>query len=542
MDAVSRTPVPANEPVRQYQPGSHERAVLESKIKELAGQRAELTMTIDGQQQMAAGEKIDVVQPHNKAHVLGQLGNATNVDVAAAIYAAKQAAPGWRALDFDDRAAIFLKAAELLAGPWRATVNAATMLGQSKSPFQAEIDAACELIDFWRYNVHFARRVLSEQPESAPGTWNRMEYRPLEGFVLAITPFNFTSIAGNLPTAPALLGNVVVWKPSPTQQLSAHYLMRLLEAAGLPPGVINLVTGDGQAVSQVALTHPDLAGIHFTGSTATFQHLWRTVGENIARYRNYPRLVGETGGKDFVIVHPSADVGSVAATLIRGAFEYQGQKCSAASRAYLPQSVWSRIRDDFIAQVESLTMGDVTADLSLFMGAVIDARAFAKHAAALERARNSASISVLAGGRADDAEGFFVRPTVLEGSDPADEIFTTEYFGPILGVHVFEDAQYADVVAQAADISPYALTGAIIAQDRAAIAEATDALRFSAGNFYINDKPTGAVVGQQPFGGARASGTNDKAGSIFNLIRWVNTRTIKELFVPPTDYRYPHMG
>ena len=393
MDAVSRTPVPANEPVRQYQPGSHERAALESKIKELAGQRAELTMTIGGRQQMATGELIDVVQPHNRTHVLGQLGNATSVDVAAAIYAAKQAAPGWRALDFDDRAAIFLKAADLLAGPWRATLNAATILGQSKSPYQAEIDAACELIDFWRYNVYFARRLLSEQPESAPGVWNRMEYRPLEGFVLAITPFNFTSIAGNLPTAPALLGNVVVWKPSPTQQLAAHYIMRLLEAAGLPPGVINLVTGDGQAVSQVALTHPDLAGIHFTGSTGTFQHLWRTVGENIARYRNYPRLVGETGGKDFVIVHPSADQQSLAATLIRGAFEYQGQKCSAASRAYVPESVWNRTRDDFLAQVESLTMGDVASDLSLFMGAVIDARAFAKHAAAIERARNTASIT-----------------------------------------------------------------------------------------------------------------------------------------------------
>ena len=542
MDAVSRTPVPVNEPVRQYQPGSHERTVLESKIKDLAGQRAELTMTIGGRQQMAAGEKIDVVQPHNKTHVLGQLGNATDVDVAAAIYAAKQAAPGWRALSFDDRAAIFLKAAELLAGPWRATLNAATMLGQSKSPFQAEIDAACELIDFWRYNVYYARKMLSEQPESAPGAWNRMEYRPLEGFVLAITPFNFTSIAGNLPTAPALLGNVVVWKPSPTQQLSAHYLMRLLEAAGLPPGVINLVTGDGQAVSQVALTHPDLAGIHFTGSTATFQHLWRTVGENIARYRNYPRLVGETGGKDFVIVHPSADQQPLAATLIRGAFEYQGQKCSAASRAYVPESVWARTRDDFIAQVESLTMGDVAADLSLFMGAVIDARAFAKHAAALERARNTESIKILAGGRADDTEGFFVRPTVLQGADPADEIFTTEYFGPILAVHVYPDAAYAEMLAQAADVTPYALTGSILATDRAAIAQATDQLRYSAGNFYINDKPTGAVVGQQPFGGARASGTDDKAGSVYNLIRWVSARAIKELFAPPSDYRYPHMG
>ncbi len=542
MDAVTRTPVPANEPVKQYQPGSHERAVLESKIKELTGQRAELTMTIGGAQQMAAGDPIEVVQPHNRHHVLGQLGNASSVDVAAAIYAAKQAAPAWRALDFDDRAAIFLKAADLLAGPWRATVNAATMLGQSKSPFQAEIDAACELIDFWRYNVYFARRMLSEQPDSAPGTWNRMEYRPLEGFVVAITPFNFTSIAGNLPTAPALLGNVVIWKPSPTQQLAAHYLMRLLEAAGLPPGVINLVTGDGHAVSQVALPHPDLAGIHFTGSTGTFQHLWRAVGDNIARYRNYPRVVGETGGKDFVIVHPSADQSSLAAILIRGAFEYQGQKCSAASRAYVPESVWSRWRDDFLAQVESLTMGDVTADLSLFMGAVIDDRAFAKHAAAIERARSRASVKVLAGGRYDDTDGYFVWPTVLECSDPADEVFTTEYFGPILAVHVYPDGAYEQMVAQAADVSPYALTGSVIATDRAAIAHATEALRYSAGNFYINDKPTGAIVGQQPFGGARASGTDDKAGSIFNLTRWVSARAIKELFVPPSDYRYPHMG
>jgi 1-pyrroline-5-carboxylate dehydrogenase len=542
MDAVSRTPVPVNEPVRQYQPGSHERAALESKIKELAGQRAELTMTIGGTQQMPGGDLIDVVQPHNRHHVLGQYGQATDVDVAAAIYAAKQAAPGWRALSFDDRAAIFLKAAELLAGPWRATVNAATIIGQSKSPYQAEIDAACEMIDFWRYNVYYARKILSEQPESAPGSWNRMEYRPLEGFVLAITPFNFTSIAGNLPTAPALLGNVVVWKPSPTQQLSAHYTMRLLEAAGLPPGVINLVTGDGQAVSRVALTHPDLAGIHFTGSTATFQHLWRTVGENITRYRNYPRVVGETGGKDFVIVHPSADPATITPTLIRGAFEYQGQKCSAASRAYLPESLWNRIKDDFGAQVQALTMGNVAEDLSLFMGAVIDTRAFAKHTAALGRARNTPSIEILAGGTADDSEGFFVRPTILHSPDPADEIFTTEYFGPILAVHVYPDAAYEPTLSQAADVAPYALTGAILATDRVAIAQATEALRYSAGNFYINDKPTGAIVGQQPFGGARASGTDDKAGSVFNLIRWVSARAIKELFVPPPDYRYPHMG
>ena len=542
MDAVTNVPVPVNEPVRSYAPGSPERAALENRVKELAGDRAELTMTVGGQQLMGAGERVDVVQPHNHRHVLGQLGTVTENDVTAAIAAAGQAAPGWRELSFDDRAAIFLKAADLLAGPWRATINAPTILGQSKSVHQAEIDAACELIDFWRYNVHYARRLLAEQPGSAPGSWNRLEYRPLEGFVLAITPFNFTSIAGNLPTAPALLGNVVVWKPSSTSQLSAHYLMRLLEAAGLPPGVINMVTGSGQAVSRVALPHRDLAGIHFTGSTGTFHHLWRSVGENISGYRGYPRLVGETGGKDFVIAHPSADPDVLLTALVRGAFEYQGQKCSAASRAYVPRSVWNQMGDDFISTVASLTMGDVGADLSLFMGAVIDHAAFATHADALARARARPSIRVLTGGETNGSDGYFVQPTVLESTDPTDEVFTTEYFGPILGVHVFDDAQYSSVVAQAADIAPYALTGSIIAQDRAAIAEATEALRFSAGNFYINDKPTGAVVGQQPFGGARASGTNDKAGSIFNLIRWVNTRTIKELFVPPADYRYPHMG
>src|SRR5690242_16411843 len=542
MDAVSRTPMPVNEPVRQYQPGSHERAALESKIKELAGQRAELTMTIAGRQQMPAGEKINVVQPHNYRHVLGQYGQPTDVDVAAAIYAAKQAAPGWRALSFDDRAAIFLKAAELLAGPWRATVNAATILGQSKSPYQAEIDAACEMIDFWRYNVYYATKILSEQPESAPGSWNRMEYRPLEGFVLAITPFNFTAIAGNLPTSAALMGNVVVWKPSPTQQLAAHHTMRLLEAAGLPPGVINMVTGNGQAVSEVAMTHPALAGVHFTGSTPTFQHLWGTIGANIASYHGYPRLVGETGGKDFVLAHPSADPAVLSTALVRGAFEYQGQKCSAASRAYVPRSLWACMRDDFLAQVESLTMGDVAADLSLFMGAVIDDRAFAKHGAALERARGRPAVRVLTGGGTDGTEGYFVQPTVLECTDLRDEVFTTEYFGPILAVHVYDDATYPEVLAQAADVAPYALTGSIIATDRAAIAAAADVMRFAAGNFYINDKPTGAVVEQQPFGGARASGTNDKAGSILNLTRWVNARTIKETFVPPVDYRYPHMG
>ena len=542
MDAVTNVPVPASEPVQQYQPGSHERAALEKKIKLLAGEQAELAMTIGGRPRMGGGDVIDVVQPHNHRHVLGRLGNATDEDVAAAIGAARAAAPGWRALSFDDRAAVFLRAADLLAGPWRATLNAATILGQSKSPYQAEIDAACELIDFFRFNAGYARQILAEQPQSAPGAWNRMEYRPLEGFVLAITPFNFTSIAANLPAAPALMGNVVVWKPSPTQQLAAHYTMRLLEAAGLPAGVINMVTGDGQAVSRVALPHPDLAGVHFTGSTATFQHLWRAVGENIAGYRGYPRLVGETGGKDFVVVHPSADENVLAPTLIRGSYEYQGQKCSASSRAYVPRSMWARHRDDFIDQVESLTMGDVSADLSLFMGAVIDARALARHAAVFERAGSRPAVRVLTGGRTDDREGYFTAPTVLECTDPADEAFSTEYFGPILAVYPYPDEDYAGMLAQAAGVAPYALTGSVLAQDRTAIAEASERLRYSAGNFYINDKPTGAVVGQQPFGGARASGTNDKAGSVFNLIRWVSPRSIKELFVPPTGYRYPHMG
>src|SRR5450755_5260 len=542
MDAVTNVPPPVNEPIRQYAPGSQERAVLAARVKEMAGERAELTMTVGGRQRMGGGERVEIVQPHNHRHVLGELGSVTEQDVAAAIESARQAAPGWRELSYDDRAAVFLKAAELLAGPWRATINASTMLGQSKSVYQAEIDAACELIDFWRYNVHFGRRLLAEQPDSTSSAWNRLEYRPLEGFVLAITPFNFTSIAGNLPTAPALMGNTVIWKPSHTQQLSAHYLMRLLEAAGLPPGVINMVTGDGRTVSRVALAHEDLAGIHFTGSTGTFQHMWRTVGENIASYRGYPRLVGETGGKDFVIAHPSADPDVLMTALIRGAFEYQGQKCSAASRAYIPRSVWDRMGDDFVSAVQSLTMGDVATDLSLFMGAVIDDKAFAEHADALARAKSRPSIRVLAGGETNDADGWFVQPTVLAGTDPTDEIFTAEYFGPILSVHIFDDADYAGVVAQAADASPYALTGAIIAQDRAAIADAAEALRFSAGNFYINDKPTGAVVGQQPFGGARASGTNDKAGSIFNLIRWVSPRTIKDTFVSADDYRYPFLN
>ncbi|MFI0353823.1 L-glutamate gamma-semialdehyde dehydrogenase [Actinomadura sp. 9N407] len=542
MDAVTNVPVPVNEPVKGYAPGSPERAALEARIKELAGERTELTMTIGAERRLGGGTPIDVVEPHNHGHVLGTMGNATAVDVQAAIAAARAAAPAWRAMPFDERAAILLRAADLLAGPWRATINAATILGQSKSVQQAEIDAACELIDFWRFNVDYARRLYAQQPISSPGVWNRMDYRPLEGFVVAITPFNFTAIAGNLPTAPALMGNVVIWKPSPTQQLAAHHTMRLLEAAGLPPGVINLVTGDGRALSEVAIPHPDLAGIHFTGSTGTFQHLWRTVGEHISTYHGYPRVVGETGGKDFVVAHPSADPAVLKTALVRGAFEYQGQKCSAASRAYVPRSIWTRIRDGFCDEVEALTMGNVAEDLSLFMGAVIDERAFAKHKAALERARGIDTMKVLAGGMLDDSQGYFVRPTVLESSDPEDEIFVQEYFGPIVGVHVYDDGDYDTMLTQMERVAAYALTGAIIARDRAAVEAASERLRFAAGNFYVNDKPTGSIVGQQPFGGARASGTNDKAGSIFNLTRWASMRVIKETFVAPTDHRYPHMG
>ena len=542
MDAVTQVPMPVNEPVLTYAPETPERAQVQLRMTELTAERHELTCTIGGDQKLGGGEEIDVVQPHRHAHVLGTMRNATTADARAAIDAAMEAAGRWRSLSYDDRAAIFLKAAELLSGPWRQTLNATTMLGQSKTVTQAEIDSACELIDFWRFNVYFGRRILEEQPlRHSPGVWNRLDHRPLEGFVYAITPFNFTAIGGNLPTAPALMGNTVLWKPSPTQQLAAHYTMRLLEAAGLPPGVINLLTGDGLAVSEVALSDPDLAGIHFTGSTATFHRLWRAVGENIADYRNYPRIVGETGGKDFVVAHPSADVAVLRTALIRGAFEYQGQKCSAASRAYVPRSVWDRMRDDFLSLTESLPMGPVN-DLGNFMGAVIDHRAFAKHKAALDRARATDSVAVLAGGTCDDTEGYFVRPTVLESTDPEDEVFVTEYFGPILGLYVYDDGDYDRVLTQLESVSPYALTGAIVAQDRAAIAEATEVLRFAAGNFYVNDKPTGAVVGQQPFGGARASGTNDKAGAAQNLLRWTSTRSLKETFDPPTAHTYPHMA
>jgi 1-pyrroline-5-carboxylate dehydrogenase len=542
MDAVSSVPAPVNEGVRTYAPGSPERESLQRRIAELEGERHELTMTIGGEQRMAGGDPIDVVQPHDHQHVLGVSAQASTKDVADAVAAAKQAAPAWRDLPFDERAAVLLRAADLLAGPWRDTLNAATVLGQSKSVQQAEIDSACELIDFWRFNVSYASRILAEQPDSGPGVWNRFDHRPLDGFVTAITPFNFTAIAGNLPTAPALMGNTVVWKPSPTQQLAAFYTMRLLEAAGLPPGVINMVTGDGAAVSEVALRDPDFAGLHFTGSTKTFRYLWRSIAEQLDTYRSYPRIVGETGGKDFVVAHRSADIAGVVTGLVRGAFEYQGQKCSAASRAYVSRSLWENgLREQLVDVTNSLSFGDVT-DFGHFGGAVIDSRAFAKHRTVLERAASTSTIEVLAGGTADDSVGYFVQPTILLGSDPTDEVFTTEWFGPILAVHVFDDSDYSKVLELADTSTPYALTGAVFATDRAAIEEAHRTLRFAAGNFYVNDKPTGAVVGQQPFGGSRGSGTNDKAGSIYNLQRWVSPRSIKETFVPPTGHGYPHMG
>ncbi|MTE21147.1 L-glutamate gamma-semialdehyde dehydrogenase [Streptomyces sp. TRM43335] len=543
MDAVTQVPAPVNEPVHTYAPGTSERARLEAKLKELAGNPIDLPMTIGGKKRLGGGERFDVVQPHNHKAVLGTAAHATRQDAVDAVDAALAAAPMWRSLSFDDRAAIFLRAAELLAGPWRETMAASTMLGQSKTAQQAEIDTPCELVDFWRFNVHYARQILAEQPvANSPGVWNRMDHRPLEGFVYAITPFNFTAIAGNLPTAPALMGNTVVWKPSPTQTHAAVLLMRLLEEAGLPDGVINLVTGDGKEVSEVALVHPDLAGIHFTGSTKTFQYLWKTVGNNIETYKTYPRLVGETGGKDFVVAHPSADPAVLRTAMTRGAFEYQGQKCSAASRAYVPRSIWeSGFKEEFAAEVEGLTMGDVT-DLANFMGAVIDERAFAKNKAAIDRAASDPTCEIIAGGSCDDSVGYFVRPTVIACTDPTSEVFWQEYFGPILAVHVYEDAEYEAVLEQMESVAPYGLTGCVIARDRAAAAHACEALRFAAGNFYINDKPTGAVVGQQPFGGGRASGTNDKAGSKQNLMRWTSTRSIKETLVPPTDYRYPHMG
>jgi 1-pyrroline-5-carboxylate dehydrogenase len=541
MDAITDVPLPANEPVHDYAPHSPERARLRAALSSLAGDPIELPHVIGGEHRMGGGERIDVVQPHRHGATLGTLTNATHAEATAAIEAAMAARSHWAATPFDERAAILLRAADLLAGPWREKIAAATMLGQSKTPYQAEIDAPCELIDFWRFNVAFARQILAQQPASGPGEWNRTDYRPLDGFVYAITPFNFSSIAGNLPTAPALMGNTVVWKPSITQTLAAYLTMQLLEAAGLPPGVINLVAGDGYAVSDVALADSRLAGIHFTGSTATFQHLWRQVGANIERYHSYPRLVGETGGKDFVVAHTSAQPDVLRTALIRGAFDYQGQKCSAASRAFIAHSVWQRMGDDFLAATAELRYGDIT-DFTNFGGALIDRRAFAKNVNAIERAKGAAGVTIAIGGEYDDSEGYFVRPTVLLSDDPTDEAFATEYFGPLLSVHVYPDRDYERILDIVDTGSRYALTGAVIADDRDAVLAAQNRLRFAAGNFYVNDKPTGAVVGRQPFGGSRGSGTNDKAGSALNLLRWTSARTIKETFVPATDHLYPHMA
>ena len=540
LDATTVVPLPVNETVRSYVPGSPERASLAAEVQELAASPIDLPMTIAGEHRLGSGDPIDVVQPHRHAAVLGTTREAGTADVQAAVDAALAAAPSWRSLSYDDRAAVFLRAADLLAGPWRDVLNAATMLGQSKSCYQAEIDSACELIDFLRFNVAFGRQVLAEQPISSPGVWNRMDHRPLEGFVLAITPFNFTAIGANLPMAPALMGNTVVWKPSPTQQLAAHWTMRLFEAAGLPPGVINLVTGNGGAVSDVAVPHPALAGIHFTGSTGTFQALWQKVGNGLKTYATYPRMVGETGGKDFVLAHPSADPLALEVALVRGAFEYQGQKCSAASRAYVPRALWEGgLRDGLADRTRSLRYGDVT-DLSVFGGAVIDRRAYDRLSGVLEKAAVDPGLEVLAGGGASDEVGFFIEPTVLVGADPTHEVFAQEYFGPVLSVHVYDD--WDEALRLTDETAPFALTGAVFAQDAHAVAQARERLRFTAGNFYVNDKPTGAVVGQQPFGGARASGTNDKAGSVLNLLRWTSPRTLKETFDPPHDHVYPHMG
>jgi 1-pyrroline-5-carboxylate dehydrogenase len=491
-----------------------------------------------GGEDVSVRETFESVMPHDKDHVLAHVSKGDAKHVQQAIDASSQAWHDWSRKPWEERAAVILRAAELLAGPWRATLNAATMLGQSKTAHQAEIDSACELIDFWRFNVQFMQRIYEEQPESSPGVWNRMEYRPLEGFVFAVTPFNFTSIAGNLPTSPALMGNTVVWKPASTAAYSAYFIMRLLQEAGLPDGVINLVYGSGAEIGDAALASSDLAGIHFTGSTGVFQSMWQTVGRNIAEYRNYPRIVGETGGKDFILAHETAELEGVATAIVRGAFEYQGQKCSAASRLFIADNLWPELKDRLAAEVDALPMGDVT-DFRNFVGAVIDRSSFKTQANAIDEAKEKATI--VAGGEYDDSEGWFVRPTIVETSDPDFRLLKEELFGPVVTAFVYPRKSWHEVLELADKGSPYGLTGAVFARDRRAIEEADEALRYAAGNFYVNDKPTGAVVGQQPFGGARASGTNDKAGSMWNLIRWASPRTIKETFVPPRDYRYPYM-
>ncbi len=540
IDGHLQVPHPSNEPVRDYRPGSPERSSLEARIRSMASETAEAPMVIGGKE-VTGRDTFVRNAPHRLELEVAQAHAAEPKHVERAIEAAGAASREWSRTPWDDRAAIFLKAADLIAGPYRDTINAATILGQSKSVHQAEIEAACELVDFLRFNAHFAERIYSDQPLSVPEVWNRADYRPLEGFVLAITPFNFTAIAANLPTAPAMLGNVALWKPSEKQVLAAHYTMQALIEAGLPDGVINLLHGDGALVSDVAMAHEDFAGLHFTGSVNVFEHLWKKVGQNIDRYRAFPRIVGECGGKDFVVAHPTAEVDSLVVALGRGAFEYQGQKCSAASRAYIPRSLWPRVQEGIRELTGGITMGDVGDDLSTFMGAVIDEHAFRKHREAIEQAR-SEGLEVVTGGGTDDSEGWFVEPTVLRTEDPRSDTMVRELFGPILTVYVFEDERWSETLELVDSTSPYALTGAVFARDRGAIRTASDRLRQAAGNFYINDKPTGAVVGQQPFGGARRSGTNDKAGSIANLMRWISPRAMKESFVPATDWRYPHMA
>ncbi|MEE2963138.1 MAG: L-glutamate gamma-semialdehyde dehydrogenase [Acidobacteriota bacterium] len=532
-------PPPRNEPILGYAPGSAEKTAVKARLTEFTDGSVEIPLLIGGRE-VTTGDLGDCILPHDHQRRVATYhrGNAHTVDQAIAAAAAARA--DWSAMPWESRAAIFLKAAELLAGRYRQVLNAATMLNQSKTVFQAEIDAACELIDFWRFNASYLPEIYEQQPQSAPGMWNFVEYRALEGFIFAVTPFNFTSIAGNLPTSPALMGNTVVWKPASTSVFSAYWLMKLFEEAGLPPGVINLVPGRGAEIGNPAMAHPDLGGVHFTGSTEVFQGMWRTVGANIAGYKSYPRIVGETGGKDFVFAHVSAAPEELAAALIRGAFEYQGQKCSAASRAYVPESLWSGIRDRLVSVVEAIPYGDV-ADFTNFMGAVIDKATFDKLQGYIDRAKSDSAADVICGGVCDDSTGYFISPTIIQAHDPHYATMETELFGPILTIHVYKDSEYEQTLELCDRTSPYALTGAIFGRDRAAINQASDTLRHAAGNFYINDKPTGAVVGQQPFGGSRASGTNDKAGSSLNLLRWVSTRTTKETFAPVRDYRYPHM-
>jgi 1-pyrroline-5-carboxylate dehydrogenase len=539
-DRLSVPPPPTNEPVRTYVPGSDERRSLTRRLDRMVAEApAELACWIDGRA-VHTGDTFAAVAPHDHGLHLAEVHAAGAEQTSQAIDAALAARLDWAAMDWRDRAAILLRAADLLAGPWRDAINAATMLHQSKTVHQAEIDAACELIDFLRFNTAFYRQILDTQPGQADGIWNQVDYRPLEGFVLAVTPFNFTAIAGNLPTAPALCGNTVVWKPSEKQAVAADVFMQVLREAGLPDGVINLVHGDGATISQVCLDHPEFAGLHFTGSIDVFRGLWRKIGDRIDAYRGFPRIVGETGGKDFVVVHPSADLDQVATALVRGAFEYQGQKCSAASRAYIPRSRWDALSERVADTTATIAMGDV-ADLRTFMGAVIDDKAFARHRGALDGVADDPALELVVGGGTDDSVGWFVEPSVVRTTDPRHDLMRRELFGPILTVFVYDDADWSATLDLVDSTSPYGLTGAVFAQDRATVVEASERLRHAAGNFYVNDKPTGSVVGQQPFGGARASGTNDKAGSAQNLLRWISTRSIKETFVAPTDYRYPSM-